>query len=348
MSTFTASTTPSTLDIVEDDADDELTSIKLIDSNTAGGTETISEPTTIIPVKSFRNPSPKPSAAVIATTTNQPKYEIIEESLRSNNTVTSMDDFQDGEEEVVSDYNEDAISSFNDEQVVYILNDENKTEINTREEDSMTQENVTQEQFELPTDVVPPKPTVVRVPRSTKAVKRGISPEVSGGAHVCHKCNNTYSTRTNLQRHLNSHDGSKPYVCPTCNKGFTQNGSLKQHLYIHTGERPFVCDICNRSFTQAKTLTFHMRRHTGEKPYNCLTCGQSFRQRDGLKRHVQIRHSEELSEIFSCNICEKVLKSQTALTNHRKRHENDGNTSEVSVVYYSSDDLKQEEKKSIV
>lgn len=131
-------------------------------------------------------------------------------------------------------------------------------------------------------------------------------------------------------------DGSKPYMCPTCGKGFTQNGSLKQHIFIHTGERPFICEICDRSFTQAKTLTFHMRRHTGEKPYQCVTCGQSFRQRDGLKRHVQIKHCEQLQEVFSCSICEKVLGSQTALTNHRKKHTAES-TGEMAVVYYSDE-----------
>lgn len=55
--------------------------------------------------------------------------------------------------------------------------------------------------------------------------------------HICTKCVKVFSTRTNLIRHIQSHDGYKAYLCTICNKGFTQSGSLKQHMYIHTGER---------------------------------------------------------------------------------------------------------------
>lgn len=104
-----------------------------------------------------------------------------------------------------------------------------------------------------------------------------------GTAHICVMCNKDFSTKTNLMRHMLTHDGKKPFMCTICGNGFTQSGSLKQHMHIHTGERPYVCPICNRGFTQSKSLTFHMRRHTGEKPYPCLECGISFRQKDGLK-----------------------------------------------------------------
>lgn len=104
-----------------------------------------------------------------------------------------------------------------------------------------------------------------------------------GCVHICVKCNKDFSSKTNLIRHMQTHDGVKPFQCNVCGNSFTQNGSLKQHMHIHTGVRPFVCQYCNRGFTQSKSLTFHMRRHTGEKPFKCEQCGQCFRQRDGLK-----------------------------------------------------------------
>lgn len=57
----------------------------------------------------------------------------------------------------------------------------------------------------------------------------------AGDIHLCTKCNRSFSTRTNLYRHLQAHDGAKNYICEVCNKGFTQSGSLKQHYFIHTG-----------------------------------------------------------------------------------------------------------------
>lgn len=48
--------------------------------------------------------------------------------------------------------------------------------------------------------------------------------------HYCMKCNKDFSTRTNLTRHLLTHDGQKPYTCNICGNKFTQNGSLKSHM----------------------------------------------------------------------------------------------------------------------
>lgn len=125
--------------------------------------------------------------------------------------------------------------------------------------------------------------------------------------HICTKCVKVFSTRTNLIRHIQSHDGYKAYVCQICSKGFTQSGSLKQHMYIHSGERPYKCQYCDRAFTQGKTLKFHLRRHTEEKPFICTECNAAFRQRDGLKRHLKSRHNIELKFDRNNQLNDKVI-----------------------------------------
>lgn len=123
-------------------------------------------------------------------------------------------------------------------------------------------------------------------PRVAKKRKYSRKPELRVDEHVCPKCDKTFSTRTNLTRHLLTHEGQKPYVCDVCGSGFTQNGSLKSHMvstmkilkpfklifthfqYIHTGERPFACHLCPKAFTQSKSLLFHMRRRKRETKIN--------------------------------------------------------------------------------
>lgn len=46
--------------------------------------------------------------------------------------------------------------------------------------------------------------------------------------NFCQKCDKKFSSKQNLLRHMQTHDGSRPYQCMTCGRGFTQNGSLKQ------------------------------------------------------------------------------------------------------------------------
>ncbi|XP_053699090.1 zinc finger and SCAN domain-containing protein 12-like [Sabethes cyaneus] len=141
------------------------------------------------------------------------------------------------------------------------------------------------------------------------------------GQFECTQCAKFFSTKTNLNRHLQAHDGNKPYVCHLCQKGFTQNGSLKQHLLIHQNIRPFVCNVCGQGFSQQKSLTFHMRRHTNEKPFVCPHCQFAFRQKDGLKRHVLVKHTARDAKTFNCTQCPMTFGTRYGLATHRKRHE---------------------------
>lgn len=141
-------------------------------------------------------------------------------------------------------------------------------------------------------------------------------------SHYCIKCDKDFSTRTNLHRHMQTHDGQKPFTCSICGNGFTQKGSLKQHMHLHTGERPYHCSVCDRRFTQAKTLVNHMRRHTGEKPFRCNDCGTLFRQKDGLKRHM-LRHQDLPQRAVNCSICNRQFVSKYSLEVHLRKHSSD-------------------------
>lgn len=175
-------------------------------------------------------------------------------------------------------------------------------------DEEMQEEHLEIEHFDFEVNRVNSKCTPVKRPRRRKQKKSiaGAGDDVEDEAHICEVCNKDFSTRTNLLRHMNTHDGVKPYRCDVCGNCFTQNGSLKQHMHIHTGDRPYQCEFCDRGFTQAKSLVFHMRRHTGEKPFTCDECGMTFRQKDGLKRHQIVRHTSEPKSAWSCDTCGKV------------------------------------------
>lgn len=107
----------------------------------------------------------------------------------------------------------------------------------------------------------------------------------SNGLHFCLKCKKDFLSKSNLMRHMRSHDGSKPYQCSVCGLGFTQNGSLNQHMLIHSGTYPFECKFCAKKFRRNASLISHLRRHTKNAPYVCEKCSLRFLNKTTLQVH---------------------------------------------------------------
>ncbi|XP_041801725.1 zinc finger protein 341 isoform X2 [Chelmon rostratus] len=49
--------------------------------------------------------------------------------------------------------------------------------------------------------------------------------------------------------------------CNFCDKIFAKNFDLQQHIRSHTGEKPFQCIVCGRAFAQKSNVKKHMQTH---------------------------------------------------------------------------------------
>lgn len=49
--------------------------------------------------------------------------------------------------------------------------------------------------------------------------------------------------------------------CTYCGSSFTKNFDLQQHIRSHTGEKPFQCIVCGRAFAQKSNVKKHMQTH---------------------------------------------------------------------------------------
>lgn len=71
----------------------------------------------------------------------------------------------------------------------------------------------------------------------------------------------------------------KPFCCDICGVRMSQLGNLNVHMSTHTGEKPFACPVegCNQRFKNTSECTTHMCIHLGVKPYtNAISARMRF------------------------------------------------------------------------
>lgn len=128
----------------------------------------------------------------------------------------------------------------------------------------------------------------------------------------CGLCGHQYESTTSLAAHLRSHH-ELGNSCHVCGKTFPAHTALEMHLRIHTGEKPFSCTYCGKSFNQSGNLKMHLKIHTGEKAFCCSLCGRGFTQKQTLDRHVRFHNKERR---FLCQVCGKGFMQDVDLKRH--------------------------------
>ncbi|KAM3865935.1 zinc finger E-box-binding homeobox 1-like [Diretmus argenteus] len=127
------------------------------------------------------------------------------------------------------------------------------------------------------------------------------TPDSFSQLHTCPYCSRGYKRNASLKEHIKyRHETSEDnFSCSHCSYTFTYRSQLERHMSHHKGSREqrhvtptaggnrkFKCTECAKAFKYKHHLKEHLRIHSGEKPYECSNCKKRFSHSGSYSSHI--------------------------------------------------------------
>lgn len=115
-------------------------------------------------------------------------------------------------------------------------------------------------------------PKTLRLHIKAKHSATGVPPaQKSYGTFPCKECDRVFYVKGTLSQHIGrDHLKLRNKKCDQCDATFFSGAQLNLHMISHTGIRPYGCDLCESRFNTAGALKAHKEGiHTELRPAKC-------------------------------------------------------------------------------
>ena len=144
-----------------------------------------------------------------------------------------------------------------------------------------------------------------------------------GVKHSCPHCEKTWTTRSNLLKHVATAHSGRSLNCAECSFSSSSREQLKYHNERVHLKTQYSCKVenCGYIARAAANLNLHHLSNHEEKKFYCLICFERFAAIIFLKPHIRQNHSG-----LFCDTCLYQPKTEADLVEH--------NTSKHGGVFY--------------
>ena len=142
-------------------------------------------------------------------------------------------------------------------------------------------------------------------------------------------CDETFETKSVLERHLLLHNEKDHLACPM-DPSASSKSDEKSQLMTNKAKKTYECDLCDMSYLSQLRLAEHVNeKHTKDK-FKCGHCDAAFRRKYQLKKHVKThatssKRQRKLPKFnpekpFQCTICYLQFSTEAGLLYHQRLH----------------------------